>query len=72
MKFCRDCKWLKEGDMCKSPRVRASINVVTGERSPHWNYAENIRDFRFPFDIFLGLCGRRARFFEPVVSFKPK
>jgi len=60
MKYCIDCKWLKEGkytnEMCHSPKI--DRDLVTGELVP--------RDAKMNrYNLETIGCGREAKWFEP-------
>ena len=59
MKYCIDCKWLKEGrytnEMCHSPKI--DRDLVTGELVP--------RDAKLNRHLDTIGCGREAKWFEP-------
>lgn len=53
MKFCKDCKHLRGGSMCRSPEL--GVNLVTGAVKELT--AEGLRAMETK-------CGRGARWFE--------
>jgi len=67
MKICADCKWyrLRTFGECEAPQNKSDINIVTGRASYQWIYCDTHRLKTWPWDILMGVCGRRGRWFEP-------
>lgn len=70
MKLCKDCKWYGGGDMCQSPRaLRSEISMVDGKELSGgyggWRTSCKLqREDGWVDYLFLGTCGKRARWFK--------
>lgn len=67
MKFCKDCRWLREGRDCIHPNL---ADVVTGQMTPR-----EARNIRGQTDLFatirMNRCGFDAHWFEPKERLEP-
>jgi len=69
IKLCKDCKWYDSG-RCKSPRQALDTDgLVFGKKLYDDSCKAQRHELLFLIDdflnIFLKVCGKRGRFFEP-------
>lgn len=61
MKDCKDCRYYRPEEAFDDP---SGEFAQCAKSNAGMTYVENSREFRFPLDILLQVCGRRGRWFE--------
>ncbi|MDW3683927.1 hypothetical protein RA280_19695 [Cupriavidus sp. CV2] len=62
MKQCKDCKHYRPETGFDDPTGEFAQCAAPKDR---WKFVDHNREDRFPLDILMCSCGRRARWFEP-------
>jgi hypothetical protein len=72
MKFCKDCIYCDNEKgyalTCSCPRHPKATDYATGITTIRWTYCNVLREDNFLASLFMGTCGKSARFFKPILK----